>query len=218
MVEEYEAALPPGGWPNWVLGNHDRPRIATRIGEAQARNAAMLLLTMRGTPTLYYGDELGLADVAIPPDRVQDPRELREPGLGFGRDPVRTPMPWDGSAHAGFTRGVPWLPLNRDWPTRNVAAARADPASMLSLHRDLLRLRRAHSALSVGALRLIEAEGDVLAYERSHESERIVVALNLGSEPHRIDLPAGRLLLSTGGDYAPGRLAPDQGVIVEVAA
>jgi alpha-glucosidase len=218
MVEDYEAALPPGGWPNWVLGNHDRPRIATRVGEAQARNAAMLLLTMRGTPTLYYGDELGLADVVIPPDRVQDPRELREPGLGFGRDPVRTPMPWDGSANAGFTRGVPWLPLNRDWPTRNVAAERGDPGSMLSLHRALLRLRRAHPALSVGALRLIEAEGDVLAYERSHEGERIVVALNLGSEPHRIDLPEGRPLLSTTGDYAPGRLAPDQGVVVEVAA
>jgi len=127
-------------------------------------------------------------------------------------------MPLDGSSHAGFTRGVRWLPLNRDWPTRNVAAERGDPGSMLSLHRALLRLRRAHPALSVGALRLIEAEGDVLAYERSHEGDRIVVALNLGSEPHRIDLPEGRLLLSTTGDYAPGRLAPDQGVVVEVAA
>ena len=98
---------PPGGWPNWVLGNHDRPRIAARLGEAQARVAAMLLLTLRGTPTLYYGDELGLGRRRIPPDRVQDPRELREPGLGLGRDPVRTPMPWDGSPNAGFTTGEP---------------------------------------------------------------------------------------------------------------
>ena len=71
-------------WPNWVLGNHDRPRVAAKRGQAQARVAAMLLLTLRGTPTLYYGDELGLSDVAIPPAQVQDPRELREPGLGLG--------------------------------------------------------------------------------------------------------------------------------------
>jgi len=217
MVEDYESALPSGGWPNWVLGNHDRPRIATRIGEAQARNAVMLLLTMRGTPTLYYGDELGLADVAIPPDRVQDPRELREPGLGFGRDPVRTPMPWDGSANAGFTTGEPWLPLNPDWATRNVAAQRRDTHSMLSLHRDLLRLRRAHPALAVGSLRLLEAEGDVLAYTREYEGETIVVALNLGSEPHQVKLPEGRPLLSTAGDYQPGVLAPDQGLILEAS-
>ena len=84
LIADYEAALPPGGWPNWVLGNHDRPRVAARRGQAQARVAAMLLLTLRGTPTLYYGDELGLSDVAIPPAQVQDPRELREPGLGLG--------------------------------------------------------------------------------------------------------------------------------------
>ena len=119
MIADYEAALPPGGWPNWVLGNHDRPRIATRVGAAQARVAAVLLLTLRGTPTLYYGDEIGLTDVAIPADRVQDPRELREPGLGLGRDPVRTPMPWNASAHAGFSTAEPWLPLNPDWPTRD---------------------------------------------------------------------------------------------------
>jgi alpha-glucosidase len=218
MVGDYEDALPPGGWPNWVLGNHDRPRIATRVGEAQARNAALLLLTMRGTPTLYYGDELGLADVAIPPDRVQDPRELREPGLGFGRDPVRTPLPWNGSPNAGFTTGEPWLPLNADWPARNVEAQRKDPYSMLSLHRNLLRLRRAHPALAIGSLRLIEAQGDVLAYIRAHEGEQIVVALNLGSAPHRVTLPEGRLLLSTIGDYQPGRLAPNQGLILQVGA
>jgi alpha-glucosidase len=221
MIAEYEAALPPGGWPNWVLGNHDRPRIATRVGAAQARVAAMLLLTLRGTPTLYYGDELGLEDVAIPPDRVRDPRELREPGLGFGRDPVRTPMPWDGSPHAGFTSGTPWLPLNPDWPTRNVAAQADDPASSLALHRALLRLRRTHDALAIGAVRLIEAEGDVLAYERTHGRERIVIALNLGSDGQRLIVPGEYdVLLSTHpesrrGAYAGSiALAPDEGVIL----
>jgi alpha-glucosidase len=213
LIADYEAALPPDGWPNWVLGNHDRPRIATRVGEAQARVAAMLLLTLRGTPTLYYGDEIGLADVAIPADRVSDPRELREPGLGFGRDPVRTPMPWDTSAFAGFSTAEPWLPLGPDWPTRNVAAQSVDDTSMLALHRNLLRLRRAHPALAIGSLTMIEADGDVLAYVREHEGERIIVALNLGDHPHAVPVD-GRLLLSTTADSFAGTLAPDQGIIL----
>lgn len=103
----------------------------------------MLLLTLRGTPTLYYGDKLGLENGVIPLDRVRDPRELREPGLGLGRDPVRTPMPWDDSPQAGFTQGEPRLPLGAGWEHQNVAAERDDPASILSLHRQLLALRRA---------------------------------------------------------------------------
>jgi alpha-glucosidase len=199
LITQYEAALPPGGWPNWVLGNHDRPRVAAKLGDRQARIAAMLLLTLRGTPTVYYGDEIGLADVAIPPELVQDPRELREPGIGLGRDPVRTPMPWDGSASAGFTTGTPWLPLNLDWRTRNVAAQAGDPGSMLSLYRALLALRRAHVALTIGDFQLIDGDGDVLAYERDHGDEQIVVVLNLGEKEQQVTLPEGdyRLLLSS---------------------
>ena len=199
LIADYEAALPPGGWPNWVLGNHDRPRIATRVGQPQARVAAMLLLTLRGTPTLYYGDEIGLADVCIPHGAVRDPRELREPGLGFGRDPVRTPMPWDGSPQAGFSSGQPWRPLGPDWPACNVAAQANDPASLLALHRALLALRRAHPALALGEMRMIEATGDVLAYERVHEGERILVALNLGASEQTLASPPGswHQLLST---------------------
>lgn len=226
LIDDYEAALPPGAWPNWVLGNHDRPRIATRVGAAQARVAAVLLLTLRGTPTLYYGDEIGLTDVAIPADRVQDPRELREPGLGLGRDPVRTPMPWNASAHAGFSTAEPWLPLNADWATRNVAAHNA----MLTLHHDLLALRRKHAALAIGDVRLIEAEGDVLAYERTHGDERIVIALNMDATEQTVPLPPGETLLSTlpashpsreeqrptGTDLAPYTLAPNEAVILRV--
>jgi glycosidase len=172
-----------------VLGNHDRPRVASKRGQAQARIAAMLLLTLRGTPTLYYGDELGLTDVAIPPADVQDPRELREPGLGLGRDPVRTPMPWDARAHAGFTTAKPWLPLNADWPTRNVVRMMAVPQSILTLYRRLLATRRAHPALSIGGFALVAVEGDVLAYERRQGSDRLIVALNLGGRPHCLQLP-----------------------------
>jgi len=215
MIADYEAALPPGGWPNWVLGNHDRPRIASRVGEGQARVAAMLLLTLRGTPTIYYGDELGLTDVAIPPARVQDPRELREPGLGLGRDPVRTPMPWNASEHAGFSSVEPWLPLGSDWPTRNVAAQAADAGSMLALHRDLLALRRKHAALAQGDFRLIDADGTVLAYERWHGDERIIVALNLGADPQPFALPPGEVLLCTlPGNAEAGMLRGNEGAIL----
>ncbi|MFW2830071.1 alpha-amylase family glycosyl hydrolase [Sphingomonas sp. ID0503] len=194
LITEYEAALPPGGWPNWVLGNHDRPRAAAKFGETQARVAAMLLLTLRGTPTIYYGDEIGLSDVAIPADRVQDPRELREPGLGLGRDPVRTPMPWDATTNAGFSTAEPWLPLNPDWSTRNVAAQAEDTGSMLALYKQLLALRRAHPALAIGDMTVLEAEGDVLAYERHAGDERITVVLNLGGSEQRFVL---------GGNYLP---------------
>lgn len=222
MIGDYEAALPEGAWPNWVLGNHDRPRIAARVGEAQARVAAMLLLTLRGTPTLYYGDELGIGTVDIPRERVQDPRELREPGIGLGRDPVRTPMPWRPDApHAGFSAAEPWLPLNPDWPTRNVASCDADPRSMLTLHRRLLALRRHHRALAVGTIALLPADGDILAYERRDGAERIFVLLNLGGRTQTCALPAAgaRILLSTLNDapHAVGpqvMLRPDEGLIL----
>src|SRR5919198_758685 len=151
LIAAYEAALPPDGWPNWVLGNHDQHRLARRIGSAQARVAAMLLLTLRGTPTLYYGDEIGMPDAVIPPRLVQDPWEKNVPGLGLGRDPERTPMQWDSSPNAGFTTGTPWLPIAADYQTVNVAVERDDPASMLTLYRRLIALRRATPALAVGS-------------------------------------------------------------------
>jgi alpha-glucosidase len=228
VVAEYEGLLPPGAWPNWVLGNHDRPRIASRVGPAQARVAAMLLLTLRGTPTLYYCDELGLPQTPIPPDRVQDPWEKNEPGLG--RDPCRTPMPWDASNNAGFSpAAAPWLPLNPDWPDRNVAVQTADPASMLALYRRLIALRRASPALSLGAYAPVSAEDGVMVFERLAEGERLLVALNFTQEPQAAALPAGAWtpVLSTAPAWrapAPrppqvGRLylAPDEGAILRGA-
>ena len=134
LIARYESLLPAGGWPNWVLGNHDQPRIASRVGDAQARVAMMLLLTLRGTPTLYYGDEIGMRDVAIPPDRIRDPWEINMPGLGEGRDPCRTPMRWEAGPGAGFCppEVEPWLPIGPDAERINVAAQAEDPDSMLS--------------------------------------------------------------------------------------
>src|SRR5690242_17904552 len=129
-VETYEGALPQGAWPNWVLGNHDRPRIATRVGREQARVAQMLLLTLRGTPTIYYGDEIGLPQVPIPPERVRDPFEKNVPGIGVGRDGARTPMQWDDHANAGFTTAEPWLPLADHWKENNVEHLRHEANSI----------------------------------------------------------------------------------------
>lgn len=214
-ITDYEAALPPGGWPNWVLGNHDRPRIATRVGPVQARVAALLLLTLRGTPTLYQGDELGLPDARIPTDRVQDPRELREPGLGLGRDPVRTPLPWD--AAGGFTTGEPWLPIDPAHLPLNVAAQADDPASMLALYRRLLALRRATPALATGAIDTVTASGDVLRYDRSDGTTRYRILLNLGDTPVPVDTAGAILTTDPSGTADPHLLRPAEGVILKVS-
>jgi alpha-glucosidase len=222
-IDAYEQRLDADNWPNWVLGNHDRHRIASRVGPGQARVAAMLLLTLRGTPTIYYGDEIGMPDVPIPEERVQDPWEKNVPGFGLGRDPERTPMQWDASPNAGFTRGTPWLPVGADYRSRNVAAQAADPRSMLSLHRRLLALRRAEDALSVGRYVPVPADGDLLAYGREAGDRGFLVALNLGSRPARLPAPPdARVVLSTHLDREDERvrgslaLRPDEGVVVRV--
>jgi alpha-glucosidase len=180
LIDRYEAALPPGGWPNWVLGNHDQRRIAVRIGADQARIAAMLLLSLRGTPTLYYGDEIGMRQVPIPPDRVRDPFEKNVPGLGLGRDGCRTPMQWDASPPAGFSSVQPWLPLAEDAATCNVATQRSDFASLYNLYRRLIAFRRKSPALTGGSYRPLVAADDVLAYIREADGEQVLVALNFG--------------------------------------
>jgi len=226
IVREYEAALPEGGWPNWVLSNHDQPRIAARAGERQARIAAMLLLTLRGTPTIYYGDELGIADVDVPHERIQDPWAKQEPDSSFNRDKARTPMQWSADPHAGFSEAEPWLPLTGDWQTRNVAALEKDSGSMLQLYRSLLELRR-HSAFRTGDYRQMGVTDDVFSYERWDEKGRFAVLLNFASEPRACSLhPAfegGAIALSTDANRsgtASGAftLGPDEGVVIAARA
>lgn len=224
LIDRYEAALPAGGWPNWVLGNHDRPRIATRVGAQQAPVAAMLLLTLRGTPTIYYGEEIGMSQVPIPPDRIQDPFEKRVPGLGLGRDGARTPMQWNAEPHAGFSAAEPWLPVAEDFDAVNVAVQRDDPASLHALYRRLIAERRARRALSVGAYHPVIAGGDLLIYAREGGGDRLLVALNLGSGPlavrFRESRVIGRVLVSTQGDREGEAierdidLRPDEGLII----
>jgi alpha-glucosidase len=223
FVRDYEAALPTGAQPNWVLGNHDRPRIASRVGPQMARLAAMLLLTLRGTPTLYYGDEIGMTDVPIPADEVQDPFEKNKPGMGLGRDPERTPMQWSAAEHAGFTTGTPWLRLAADWPTNNVEAQSHDAGSMLALYRRLIALRRAQPALNRGNYEALEAGGEVLAYARNGEEQRLVVLLNFGATPAPISpalMPRQPVVLASTdparAEFIKGPLvlAPCEGVVI----
>jgi alpha-glucosidase len=197
VITEYMKMLPLGASPNWVLGNHDNARIATRVGVLQAPVAAMLLLTLPGTLTIYYGEEIGMTNVLIPPEDVQDPAEKNQPGIGMGRDPERTPMMWNSSGMAGFTRGRPWLPLSADHQTKNVEVEERDGESILNLHRRLIALRRAHPVLVDGALCSVTASGDLLTYERVADNERLLIFLNFGLSPVQATTEAGIVITDT---------------------
>ncbi|MGF1473082.1 MAG: alpha-amylase family glycosyl hydrolase [Rubrobacteraceae bacterium] len=223
LVDDYEAALPAGGWPNWVLSNHDVSRVASRIGPERARLAQMLLLTLRGTPTAYYGDEIGMHDVEVQEHRVVDPRGKNNPG--YGRDPSRTPMQWDDSPNAGFTSGEPWLPVADDSDEINVAAQEEDPDSMLTFFRRLVELRKEVPALHKGSYRSVNGADDgMFVYLRQHEGQRVIVALNFDAEPRQLDLPepenGGKLLCSTHpnrdfpADPARLEIRPNEGVVL----
>ena len=226
VVDGLEAAiLPPGAWPNYVLGNHDEPRIASRFGPAQARVAAMLLLTLRGTPTLYYGDEIGMANVPIPVEEQQDPFGLREPG--FGRDPCRTPMQWTSGPNAGFSApDTPklWLPLASDYQAVNVERQLADPRSILSLYRRLLAYRKATPALQWGSYQAVDgAPDDCFVYRRRAGDQRVLVALNFSDRDQRIAVAGqGKVAISTSMDrtgtihLAGFVLRGNEGIVVEL--
>jgi len=200
-VECYEAALPREAWPNWVLGNHDRTRIATRVGREQAWLTQMLLLTLRGTPTCYYGDELCMEDVPLPKELMYDPAGKEDPEKS--RDPVRSPMQWDSNANAGFCAPsvTPWLPVAHDYQIYNVSEEQRDPRSFLMLTSRLLELRRALPALNLGSYQSIEQENDTcFVYLRRHANQCCLVALNFSTQDQVLTLPEqgqGRVLLST---------------------
>jgi alpha-glucosidase len=225
-TEIFEKVLPNGAWPDYTLSNHDNPRAVSRYasgdirrGRRRGRLAALMLLTLRGTPFIYYGEEIGMADAPIAPKRVVDVA---------GRDPERTPMQWDASPGAGFTTGDPWLPVNPETATVNVEAQRGDPASMLSLYRRLIGERRASPALRLGTYRTLPAPKDVFAYARELDGEQRVVLLNFAERAVRVPIaklgiaPEGlRVKVSTDperGNERVGKtieLAPEEGVLLD---
>src|SRR5690606_20956530 len=183
-IDEYEGVLPDEGWPNWILSNHDNPRSTSRVGVDQAKVAAVMLLTLSGTPTIYYGDEIGMRDVPIPADEVQDPQGLNMPDKNLSRDPARTPMQWDNSENAGFTGAKPWLRIDKLYSRVNVDSQIEDPHSMLSLYRRLIQLRQGEDALMYGNYLPVFSDRQIIAYERSAPgSFRYWIVLNLSHRP-----------------------------------
>jgi alpha-glucosidase len=216
-ILEAEAELGSlGGWPTWTLSNHDNPRHRTRYGgsEARARAAAVLLLTLRGAPFVYNGEELGLEDAVVPPALVVDPG---------GRDGCRSPVPWTPSPDHGWPGDTePWLPWAPEPELRNVETLRADPTSILNLYRRLTAARRASPALGRGSVALLASPEGVLAYERAADDDRRVVVVNFTSSPAKVDLNGGWMVEvgsaeTDHGRRFDGRLVPDEAVVLRPA-
>lgn len=219
VIEAVLWNIPVGGWANWTLGNHDENRLATRLGLDNARLAALLLLTLRGTPFIYYGDELGMSDTHIPTGEGKDP--WGDEMSSLSRDGCRSPMQWDSSAHAGFTTGKPWLEVAPDFKTRNVVAELEDPGSMLNLYRRIMVQRRESEALRFGShLSHPSSNDEVLVYRRETVAETATVALNLSDHFQEIELKSGKVLISTADPERGERfrhsvsLAPREGLLI----
>ena len=225
VIDGLDAALPEGAWPILALGNHDRQRLATRIGRDQARVAAVLLLTLRGTPSLFYGDELGMVDQEVAPERQRDYFGLTSNGVS--RDPTRTPMPWSDGPNAGFAPAEAprlWLPISDEYEAINIEAQRSDERSMLNLYRRLIALRKHSSALRLGDYtRHPSSDSRCLVYERRAGDDRKLVALNLTGAPQQLALGEhGTVVLSSELDRDGQALSnklplrPDEGVVVDL--
>ncbi len=177
-IDTYNAALLPEDVPIFVLGNHDRMRLASQRGIHQARAAAVLLLTLRGTPFVYYGEEIGMHDVGIPPQKMRD-GFAETLGNSFSRDPQRTPMQWNADDHAGFSTVEPWLPISKDFKEVNVAYQETDPYSILNLYKTLIQYRNISDTLLLGTYRSINAEApEIYAYVRETKNELLLILIN----------------------------------------
>ena len=187
FIDAFDSAVGKQYTPNYVLGNHDTPRLLTRLNEKRARVAAMLQLTLRGMPFIYYGDELGLPNGIIPPEKVRDPWEKKTPGLGLGRDPARTPIVWEDAEFGGFSNVEPWLPFADK--TRTVLSERQNTSSMFNLYRTLIHARKKFPALLSGDYQPMQIEGKpVLAFRRIHGGDEAVVVLNFSENEQEIQL------------------------------
>lgn len=226
-IDTYLSTIGKKGWPNFVFGNHDNRRLANRFGSKNAGLAAMLLMTVGGTPIIYYGDEIGMKNGNVPEDKMQD-----EQGKRLGRDSrdgERTPMQWNDERGAGFTESErhdqSWLPIDDSYKRVNVASQTKDPDSLLNLYKDLIALREKIPALIDGSYNPVNdgvSEGVMAYIKEGSEGDTIFVGLNSSPERRRLDLPqSGRLLLSTDANRDTIEptcltLAPKEGCVVEL--
>ncbi|NLA27719.1 MAG: DUF3459 domain-containing protein, partial [Firmicutes bacterium] len=207
-VERWEKVLPEEAWPAYTFSNHDIVRAVSRFGsgeksDARARLLAMLLLTLRGTPFIYYGEEIGMKEVPLPRRLLQDPVGKKWYPFHRGRDGCRTPMQWSGGPGAGFTAGEPWLPFGPELERRNVAFQDGDPHSLLNFYRKMIWLRKEMPALLEGSYRSVVegVPGDCYLYLRESEGQKVLAALNFSAGRREIKLPSAllpaRLIIST---------------------
>jgi alpha-glucosidase len=221
FIDMYQQALLPGQPPVYNMGNHDKTRLATRIGRDSAKTAAMLLMTLPGMPFIYYGDELGMEDVAVPKDRVKDPFASPD---GKGRDVVRTPMLWDTTAHAGFSDIEPWLPVGEGYRKLNAAVQAGDDTSFLNLYKVLLRIRNNVQTIKYGSYWSLDLNDKIFGFVRENDMERYIILLNF-SDTKAVAISKairGMVRLSTYMDnshysrvYGSLVLRPHEGVIIE---
>lgn len=195
IVKDFESALGEDNWPNYTLSNHDFPRHITRYEKGEhtldrARLAACMMLTLRGTPFLYYGEEIGMKRQKVPLNKIQDPVGKRYWPFHPGRDPERIPMPWDGTETTGFTTGKPWLPLYEDAQTGNVEAQKLDPNSLFYTYQKLLQIRKERKSLRKGKLKIhLSADKQVLYYRRREGKEETYIFLNFSTKPVSVSYP-----------------------------
>jgi alpha-glucosidase len=172
------------GWPAYFLSNHDNDRHISRYGRGKwtiprARLAAAMLLTLRGTPYLYMGEEIGMENGRLRRHELLDPVGRRYFPLHHGRDGARTPMQWTAGPNGGFSSGDPWLRVNPSYPTTNVAMQEDDPDSLLTWYKRLIHTRKAHPALSVGSYSPVGGTGrGVFAFHRQDHGQKLLVLLN----------------------------------------
>lgn len=226
FISRYDCGLGKKNLPNYVLGNHDQHRIFSRIGKEQARNAAILLFTLRGIAFVYYGDEIGMSDGKITPEYIHDPFGKNIRGFSWGRDPQRTPMQWNRSKFAGFSIVDPWLPVNKNYHTHNVQNEKKSQESLLSLYINLINLKKHSESLSLGKFHSLDAStDDVFAYERSSLHETFMIVLNYSDKYRKIFLPypKGSVILNSSLTKAKGKvlalqplvLKPNEGIIIK---
>jgi alpha-glucosidase len=219
-ITSYYAALPHQATPNFVFGNHDISRLATRYGWANHRAVGMLLLTVGGVATLYYGDELGMTDGFVPPEKVQDLMTQDFSGGEHGRDPARTPMQWSAVANSGFTASdsVPWLPLAANYGTVNVANQAQESESTLKFYQALITLRRSQSALQYGSWAIVaDAPENALVYLRQSREQRLLIVINFADAPFSLDLSplARRAVLRLSSLFTPVTAVSGSRVVVQ---
>ena len=227
FITEFQGMLDPSEHtPVYCFGNHDQHRLATRVGDEQARVVAVMQLALPGLPVVYYGDELGMTNGAIAPNEAQDPVELSKPGLHQGRDPERTPMQWDSSSGAGFSTVRPWLPIATSASTRNVVRELQEQDSNLNLYRTLLALRTRHAIFREGDYETFgEADPNIYVFSRRLGDQHVFVVLNMTRKRRKFTLPHGGRILCVSRPTRQTKIAKDgtmklrsyEAIIVECA-